>query len=173
MKQEINKKLEEITLNPDDMNITEEQAIRIANTNKCLKDSIFLEQLKNKLKYGYIGFTKFGIKKVIYHEVTAIDKDTVKELYREREAWYIKVLKGEWGAAEFVEDLSIEEREEIANVDGEFTPEDNICCLVFIDNGEYLYLTEELISYVFEEKKDDNFKTNITKGVSVEWLSGK
>ena len=34
-------KLEEIEIQPEKMNITKEQAILIANSNTCLKDSVF------------------------------------------------------------------------------------------------------------------------------------
>lgn len=142
-------KIRKIKIDSDNMKITQDEAVIIANTNKCLKDSIYLEELKNNLCYGYIGFTNFGVKKVIYHEVTAIDEDTGKELYIEREAWYVKVLEGEWGATKFEEDPITKEKIETENWDGDFSEEDNICCLVFIDNGEYLYLTDELLKYVY------------------------
>ena len=96
------------------------------------------------MRYGYIGFTKFGGKRVVFHEVTVIDEDTGEELYIERKAWYIKVLNGEWGATEFKEDETTGEKIEIADVDGCFFEDCNISCLVFCDNGEYLYLTEDL-----------------------------
>ena len=147
----MSKKLKSIKINPENMNITLEQAVIIANNNKCLKDSYFLEQLKNNMSYGYIGFTKFGGKRVIFHEVTAIDEDTGEELYIERKAWYIKVLEGEWGATEFKEDEVTGEKIEIADVDGVFVADGDISCLVFCDDGEYLYLTEDLKKYVFDK----------------------
>ena len=174
MKKEIDKKLREIIIQPENMNITAEQAIRIANTNKCLKDSFFLEQLKNNLRYGYIGFTKFGVKKVTFHELTAIDEDTGKGLYTEREAWYIKVLEGEWGATKFEENSETGEIKETENWDGDFDEESDISCLIFIDNGEYLYLTNELKSYIYEQKKSKKNEKNVMynpKGVA--WLKGE
>ena len=146
MKYKIND-LREVKIKTDNLNITQEQAILIANANKCLKDSIFFEGLESNLKYGYIGFSKFGVKKIIYHEVTAIDSDTGNELYLEREAWYIKVLEGEYGATEFRKNIETGDIEEIAYLDGDLSDK-NICCLVFIDSGEYLYLTNDLMKYI-------------------------
>lgn len=175
MKKETDKKLKKKTIQPENMEITAEQAIRIANTNKCLKDSFFLEQLKNNLRYGYIGFTKFGVKKVIFHEVTAIDTDTGNKLYIEREAWYIKVLEGKWGATKFKKNLETGEIEETENWDGDFDEESNISCLIFTDNGEYLYLTNELSTNIFEKKK--NIKKKEKKVIynqdRLTWLKGK
>ena len=152
MNSKIDKDLKKIMIKPENINITAEQAVIIANTNKCLKDSFFKEQVKKNLKYGYIGFTEFGVKKVIYHEVTAKD-EMGRELYYEREAWYIKVLSGEWGATKYEDDPSTGEKIAIENWDGEFDSNDNICCLIFVDNGEYLYLSEELLQYVFDKDK--------------------
>ena len=150
MEQKIDKKLEKIKIEPEIMNITAKEAVVIANNNKCLKDSIFLENLKNNLSYEYIGFTKFGVKRVKFYEETAIDEETGKSLYHERNAWYVKVLNGEWGATKFEEILNTNEINEIEYLDGEFRPQDNIACLIFEDNGEYLYLTKELIPYIFD-----------------------
>ena len=170
----IKDKLKEIIIEPEHMNITAEQAVRIANTNKCLKDSFFLEQLKNNLRYGYIGFTKFGVKKVIYHEVTARDEEKGQECYTEREAWFIKVLEGEWGATKFEEDPITKERIETEDWDGDFNQDENICCLIFTDNGEYLYLTKELIPYVFEKKRSRKKEIiKIEEPSRLDWLKGK
>ena len=174
MKSKFYKNLKKITIEPENINITADQAVRIANTNKCLKDSLFLEQVKNNFKYGYIGFTKFGVKRVIYQEVTAIDEKG-RELYHEREAWYIKVLEGEWGATKYEEDYDIGEKRAIENWDGYFTSKDNICCLIFVDNGEYLYLTKDLLPYIYNKKEEveskKKVKLNNSNGVS--WLKGK
>ena len=174
MNSSIDKNLKKITIKPENINITAEQAVRIANTNKCLKDSFFKEQVKKNMKYGYIGFTKFGVKRVIYEEVTAIDEKG-RELYHEREAWYVKVLEGEWGATKYEEDCNTGEKRAIEDWDGYFTSKDNICCLIFVDNGEYLYLTEDLLPYIYNKKENVESKKKVKQdnfnGVS--WLKGK
>ena len=112
--------LKEIAIKPEKINITAKEAVKIANTNKCLKDSFFKEQVKKNMKYGYIGFSKFGVKKVIYHEVTAKDEKG-RECYHERNAWYIKVLEGEWGATKYKDDPNTGEKIPIEDWDGYFT----------------------------------------------------
>ena len=164
--------LKKIAIKPEKINITAKEAVKIANTNKCLKDSFFKEQVKKNMKYGYIGFSKFGLKKVIYHEVTAKDEKG-RDCYHERNAWYIKVLEGEWGATKYKDDPNTGEKIPIEDWDGYFTPKDNICCLVFIDDGEYLYLTKELIPYVFEKEKVVKRKEKIKiDPAGTAWLKG-
>lgn len=141
-----------IRIDPDNMEITAEEAVKIANSNKCLKDSIFLSELKNNIRYGYIAFKKFAVKKVTFHEVTEVD-EMGRKYYIPKDAWYVKVINGDYGYTIFEKDSETEEIIEIEDCDGCFDEKSNISCLIFIEDGEYMFLTEDLEKeiYDFEE----------------------
>lgn len=127
MKRDIDKKLEKVRVDY----ITKKQAIAIAADDRNLKDVIYRKGLKNNLEFGLIIFEEFGIKLVKY----GYDY-----------AWYIKVLKGEYGATKFIKIPIFNIRKVYEYLDGYFDEESNISCLVLVTNGEFIYLDDSMIN---------------------------
>lgn len=107
--------------------VTKEQAIAIANCDRNLKDSVFMEAKKKDIHYGLITFYKFDIALVQYCGSFA---------------WHIKVKYGEWGATEYKRLPILRIPINTIMSDGYFDEESNISCIVMCDSGEYYYCNE-------------------------------
>lgn len=94
--------------------ITKSQAIAIAGCDRNLKDSIFKKWKKeSKMTLGWISFNSFDV------ALVKIGRDY---------AWHIKVKSGDWGATKG-----------FMHMDGEFTEDMNISCIVMCDSGAYCF----------------------------------
>ena len=108
--------------------IDEKQAIAIANNNLTLKTSLNKKILKNNSRYGLITFERFKIKLV---RVSG------------RLAWIIKVVYGEWGSTDFIKIPLVNKYITKSLSDGDFDEKSNICCLVMVEDGEYIFVENE------------------------------
>jgi len=133
--------------------VGKKEAIAIANNDKTLKQAIFTEGKKAKMLYGLIIFHKFKIRLVKWGSYFA---------------WHIKVVSGEWGASEYINILGY--KFQWCSWDGDFTEEDNINCLVLVDNGQFIYLKPKDLECL-EEADEKEYKEYI-KYKSF-WVSGK
>lgn len=150
--------------------VGEKEAIAIANTN--LKQALFQEAKKKKKFYTLIRFHKFAIKLV----------KAEGEL-----VWFIKVLKGDWGANEYE---GLFGREQV-QTDGDFDEKSNIRCTVRVEDGEFIYHTLKDVND-FQEATEKEYKEFIKydsffvnkgryrksppakkeNGIGISWLKG-
>lgn len=118
--------------------VGKKEAIAIANNDKTLKQALYLEGRKKNILYGLLIFHEFKIKLVKWGSYFA---------------WHIKVVDGEWGATEYKNILGFKLK--FCSCDGNFTEEDNINCLVLIDNGQFIYLKEDELQFIQEANIDE------------------
>lgn len=108
--------------------INKDEAIAIANNDRTLKTDLNKQSLKYNSRYGLILFNEFKIKLVRVSD---------------RLAWFIKVVSGDWGSTEFIKIPLINKFIIKSYSDGIFTEEDNICCFVLVEGGEYFFVEDE------------------------------
>ncbi len=116
--------------------LSRRKAIMIADEECNLRKSIYKEYKRNGYKCGLI-------------EINDYYATLVK--YDERYAWYIKVIDGKCGFKE-------EDKYYIGNFDSNNI---KVSCLVFVDNGEYVYLGYEFDTRKIRMVTDDEFLTYI------------
>ena len=106
-------------------------AIKIANSDKCLKKSMYKEAIDNGFNYGIIELYDFYTTLVKYND----------SLY-----WYIKVLNGKYG---------LKTGEKFKK--GYFNEYSNIRCLVNAKTGKYIYMDENFNTEEIRMISDDEF----------------
>lgn len=111
--------------------INRNQAISIADSEKNLRRSMYNEAISEGFFYGLI-------------EITNYYATLVK--FENRYAWYIKVIDGRYGT-----------KKENKNVKGYFDEYSNIRCLVFADNGMYVYLNKNFDTRNIRMVTDEEF----------------
>ena len=102
-------------------------AIAIANSNLGLKQSLYINGLKENIHFGLIIFSEFKIKLVKYNSTLA---------------WKVSVSKGEWGGREFKKILCTNRKILLDYIDGDFDLDSNIWCLIDVEDGWYTYKDE-------------------------------
>lgn len=111
--------------------INRNQAISIADSEKNLRRSMYNEAINEGFNYGLI-------------EINNYYATLVK--FENRYAWYIKVIDGKYGA-----------KKENKYIKGYFDEYSNIRCLVFADNGMYVYLNKNFDTRNIRMVTDDEF----------------
>lgn len=113
--------------------IDKKEAIAIANNDKTLKQAMYSEAKKSGMIFGLLIFNEFKVKLVKWGS---------------HFAWHLKLIDGEWGATKYNKIFGIKFKTLMC--DGIFTEEDNINCLVLIDDGEFIYLKDEDLKFIKE-----------------------